>query len=588
MSNIKNLIKKLSEHKIDHFLIPNSDQFLNEYIANSEKRIEFLTNFDGSNAFIILNKDRGYFFTDSRYLIAAKQQIDTNFFKIIDLSIETPSSFLLTNCANKIIHFDPKLHSAQFINNLKKNNLQLKSIYDLYDQNPIDIIWQNKIVKNKEIFLHKENYVGQSWKEKIKTLYSNLDKKSDGIFLSSPESCSYLFNIRSFVIDYVPTCPSYALISKNNDILLFLDIEDIEIEVKQYLSGVEITNFKNLPSKIKSFCQKNNIKNIEIDLDQTNYHILNIIEIQKLNVINKLDPVLLQKSVKNKTEINCIKEAHIKDSIAIIKFLYWIETRKDKSKISEIIAANKLLSFRREEKDFICPSFETISGFAENGAIIHYKVTKNSNKYFNKDSLYLFDSGGQYQYGTTDITRTILVGQVTKKQKNDFTLVLKGHISLAQVKFPVGTRADQLDILARQYLWKEGKNYGHGTGHGLGYFLNVHEGPCAISSKYNKIPLKEGMVLSNEPGLYIENEYGIRIENVILVKKSNFEDYLELETISYAPIDINLINFSLLSKDEKEWINNYHHKIYSNVKENISNNLDNFLQNIIKNYEFNL
>jgi Xaa-Pro aminopeptidase len=558
---IKKLIQKLQNYKIDYFLIPNSDQFLNEYLPNSEKRIEFLTNFDGSNAFIIVNQEQSYFFTDSRYLIAAKNQIDNNIFKIIDIAKQNPAQFLLQNCQNHLIYFDPKLHSAKFIEYLLENGLNLKSIYDFFPKNPIDLIWQDRKIIKKEIFLHQEIFTGQNYQEKINKIYSKISNNCDAIFITSSASCSYLFNIRSFVIDYVPTCPSYALISKNKNILLFLEKDNLSEEVKNNLKNIEITNFENLSEKIANFCQNNHIKNLEIDFNQSNYHILKTIKKRNLNIINKIDPVILQKSIKNKTEIAGMKKAHQKDGIAIAKFLNWFDKEKNKDRISEILAAQKLLEFRKEDPDFICPSFETISGFAENGAIIHYKVTKKSNKYFNKNALYLVDSGGQYQYGTTDITRTIAIGKPTKQQQKDFTLVLKGHIALARAKFPIGTRADQLDILARQFLWQEGKNYGHGTGHGVGYFLNVHEGPCSISPKYNNITLQEGMILSNEPGFYIENQYGIRIENLILVKKSKIDGFLEFETITLAPIDLSLIDFELLTNLEKDWLDNYHQKV---------------------------
>ena len=558
---IQNLINQLSEQNINYFLIPNSDQFLNEYLPNSEKRIEFLTNFDGSNAFIILNKDQCYFFTDSRYLIAAKKQIDNKIFKIIDIADENPQNFLIKNCKNQIIAFDPKLHSAKFIQNLKNKDLNLKSIYNFFDQNPIDEIWQDRKIAEKEIFLHQEKFTGQNWQKKLENLYSKINPNSDAVFISAAESCSYLFNIRSFIIDYVPTCPSYALIGQNKEILLFLDDKNLNKKAKESLKGINITNFDNLSDKIANFCSKNKIKNLEIDLNQCNYDILDILEQNKLNLIDKIDPTLLQKAVKNQTEITGMKEAHEKDALALIKFLHWLENYKNKSELSEIICSQKLLEFRSEDKDFICPSFETISGFAENGAIIHYKASKKTNKYFNKDSLYLVDSGGQYQCGTTDITRTIAIGRPSEKQKRDFTLVLKGHIALAEAKFPIGTRADQLDILARQYLWQNGKNYGHGTGHGVGYFLNVHEGPCSISPRFNHFPLEEGMILSNEPGFYLENEYGIRIENLILVKKSQNNGFLEFETITLVPIDLNLVDFDLLNDAEKNWLKNYHQRI---------------------------
>lgn len=575
---ITKLLQKLSKNNIDYFLIPNSDQFFNEYLPDSEKRIEFLTNFDGSNAFIILNAKQSYFFTDSRYLIAAKQQIDTKIFKIIDIAIQNPSNFLINNAQNKIIAFDPFLHSVKFIKNLIQHNLNLTII----SENPIDQIWQNRTITSKEIFLHQNKFTGEDHKTKINKICDNLDKNCDAIFVSSAESCSYLFNLRSFIIDYIPTCPSFAIITKNAKILLFLDKDNLTIGAKESLRDVQLENFKDFSWKMRVFLEENQIETIQTDLNYCNYQIFTLFEKQNIHIIDKIDPALLARSIKNTIEIDGMKKAHKKDAIAVIKFLYWLENYNDKNQISEISAAEKLLEFRKQDPDFICPSFNTISGFAENGAIIHYKVTEKTNKYFNKDSIYLVDSGGQYQYGTTDITRSIAIGKASKEQKKHFTLVLKGHIALATAKFPIATRGDQLDILARQYLWQEGKNYGHGTGHGVGYFLNVHEGPCSISSGNNKFSLKAGMILSNEPGFYLENNYGMRIENLILVKESEQKGFLEFETITLVPIDYNLIDFKLLNDDEKEWLENYHQKIYNEFKDKIDNKYLDFIPTIFK------
>ena len=360
--------------------------------------------------------------------------------------------------------------------------------------------------------------------------------------MTDPSNICWLLNIRGNDIEYNPILLSYAIFYKNGNLDIF----------SNYKKHIPLKNFSIYLENLKD-------KKIKIDPYSASSWIMN----QLNQKILDNDPCTLAKACKNNVEISQAKKIHISDGTALCKLLYWVEKNYKKERISEITVANKILELRSHFSNFLYPSFSTIAGFAEHGSIIHYEATKNTNKIISNNGLLLIDSGGQYFGGTTDITRTIIIGKATNQQKLDFTLVLKGHIALAMAKFPVGTRGMDLDVLARQFLWQNGKDYAHGTGHGVGNCLNVHEGPQRISKTCMQT-LEEGMIISNEPGYYKNGEYGIRIENLVLVRKSK-NNYLGLETISLAPIDQKLIIKKLLTKPEIKWLNSYHKKIYLKI-----------------------
>ena len=367
-----------------------------------------------------------------------------------------------------------------------------------------------------------------------------------------------MLNIRGKDTEYTPIPNSYILISKNKNIKFFCNLKKINFNLRKKLNHIEFIDIK-LTDKILSKITK---KRFLIDKNSCSYYFENII-LKNNKILDLIDPIYLLKAVKSKKEIENMKKAHIDDGIALTKYLFWLKKNFNKRRITEISASKKLFKFRKQNKRFKFLSFPTISGTGPNGSIIHYKATKETDRKLKKGDIYLVDSGGQYEFGTTDVTRTISLDNSNKKIKNIFTRVLKGHIAVADYKLKDDSSGSRIDSVARKYLKKIGLDYAHGTGHGVGYFLNVHEGPHAIS-KNNKIKLKEGMVVSNEPGYYEKNKFGIRIENLIYVKRINKKNHFE--SLTMAPIDKNLIDKNILSKNEKQWLNNYHQKVFKNLK----------------------
>lgn len=556
MSNLKLLRQILETLNLDYFILPNNDEFSNEYLPKSAKRLEFITGFTGSNAIIIVGQKKAAFFTDGRYTIQAATEVNNKEYEIYNLSDKNWLEWLLENSKNNDrIGFDPKLHSISSINYCQEILREREIIF--LKENPVDQIWSKKPkAPSTKVFIHDLKYAGISAQEKIKIITKEL--AGDALILNSPISICWLLNIRATDIDFTPIALCHAIIYKNGKVDLFIEKKRLNEKVKKHLKNINIISPKNLEKNISSL--KN--KNIQIDPNSCNYWLYSLLQ---KRVISRLpDPCLIHKACKNSVEIKGMIKAHEIDGIAVTKFLLWL--KNEAKNIDEIKAAKKLLEFRKQNKEFFSPSFETISGFASNGAIVHYRSTKKTNKKIVVNSLYLLDSGGQYFSGTTDITRTIAIGKPTNEQKHNFTLVLKGHIALATAEFSDKTTGSDLDILARQFLQKEGKDYDHGTGHGVGCFLSVHEGPQNISKRKNNISLKPGMIISNEPGYYKAGEYGIRIENLVLVEKSKKKGFLKFRTITLAPIDVNLIDFKLLTKEEKSWLDNYHLEIYQKLK----------------------
>ena len=561
MKKIKNF---LIENNFDYFLLPNSDEFFSEYLPQHQKRIEFITGFSGSNATIIFGQNKNYFFTDGRYILQAKQQLDLNEFEIINIADKSLFSWLKDNVdKTQNLALDPKLLSKNFIEECEN----FLSKITFLQKNPIDEIWIDKpIIKGSQVFSLPLNLVGENFEQKKSKLLDGF--LSDAIFISKPENLNWLLNIRSDDVDYTPLFLAQALLFKNGKLVIFANEERFE---NINLENVEIILKEKFEEYFKRFSSQKIL--IQIDKRATNYWSCEVFEKNNIKYFHKNCPIEILKAIKNSHEIIGAKKSHYHDAIAIVRFLFWLEDSQKKQQIiSEISAQQKLLEFRQKCDHFLYPSFETISGFEANGAIIHYHSTPQTNKEFLGNSLYLFDSGGQYFgdnfCGTTDITRTIAIGTPTLEMIEDYTRVLKGHIALARIKFPRGTSGSQLDVLARSHLWNVGKNYDHGTGHGVGSFLSVHEGPCSIS-KNSPQPLQIGMILSNEPGFYKEGEYGIRLENLMLVTEFD-EKFLCFETLTLAPFDFNLIDFKMLTYPEKKWLAEYHRNILRTIGEELN------------------
>jgi Xaa-Pro aminopeptidase len=428
--------------------------------------------------------------------------------------------------------------------------------------NLIDEIWKRKKRELKrKFYILPENSVGENYKSKINKISSTIKKNNaDFQFITASENNAWLLNIRGKDSLYSPVPNSYILIDQNKNVNFFCDLKKITSSFKKKFNRVkfiDINNVEEILLKIKK-------KKFIIDHNTCSIYFENII-LKNNKIINKQDSIYFLKAIKTKNEIKNIKQAHIKDGAALTKYLFWLKKNFFKKKITEISAAQKLLNFRKKNKDFNFLSFPTISGTGPNGAIIHYKATKTSNRILKKGDIYLVDSGGQYNYGTTDVTRTISLQNSNKRIKDIFTRVLKGHIAVASFILKKNTSGSIIDGEARKYLKQINLDYAHGTGHGVGYYLNVHEGPHGIS-KGNKVILKEGMIVSNEPGYYEKNKFGIRIENLIYVKKNSFDN------LTMAPIDKDLIDLKILNNKEKKWLNNYHKKVQYNLKVYMSKN----------------
>ena len=529
-----------NKYKLDGYLVPKNDDYFNEYVKQSSDRLKFISDFSGSAGFAIILKNKNYLFVDGRYTIQAQKQSGKNF-NIFTIPQKFPREVLKTN--NKLnIGFDPKLHNEKQLNfffNIK--NIVLKPI----NENLIDIIWFKKPKDYiKPFFPLREKDAGQSFVKKIakvKTLL--LKKKIDYLLVTAPENIAWLLNIRGYDSAFSPIPNARLLINSKGDINLFSNSKKIEKIRKIFYNKIKFYDEKKIDETLLNLYE--NI--VWLDSLTCSIYFKNLVK-NKNKIIEKPDPIYLFKSIKNSTEIKNIKKSHIVDGVALTKFLFWLKENFKTRKITEISAQKKLESFRKMNKTYRFPSFSTISGSGPNSAIIHYKASAKSNRNLKKGDIYLVDSGGQYSFGTTDVTRTISLDNNSKFIREIYTRVLKGHIAVSNYKIQKNSKGSDVDQNARKYLKKVKLDYPHGTGHGVGYFLNVHEGPQSFSKK-NKINLKPGMIISNEPGYYKEGYFGIRIENLIFIKKNKFEE------LTMAPIEKDLIIKKMLNKKEISWLN---------------------------------
>ena len=550
MNNIKKLRKFFRSFMIDGYLVPKNDEYFNEYVSQSSDRLKFISNFSGSAGFAIILKNKNYLFVDGRYTIQARIQSGKNF-KIITIPQKFPKDVLKTEKKLKI-GFDPKLHSEKQLNflfNIK--NIILKPI----NRNLIDIIWSKKpkdLVK--PFFSLSKKDAGQSSQEKIVKVKNVLLKnKADYLLVTAPENVAWILNIRGYDSAFSPIPNARLLINSKGDIDLFSQSEKVTKIKKIFSKKIEFHDENKIEKKLRNLWKNN----IWLDSLSCSIHYKNLVK-KKNRIIEKIDPIYFFKSIKNSTEIKNMKKSHMIDGVALTKFLFWLKKNFRKKKITEISAQKKLEGFRKMNKTYKFPSFSTISGTGPNSAIIHYKASIKSNRTLKKGDLYLVDSGGQYSFGTTDVTRTISLDNNSKFIREIYTRVLKGHIAVSDYKIRKNSKGSDIDRNARKSLKKIGLDYPHGTGHGVGYFLNVHEGPQSFSKK-NKVNLKPGMIISNEPGYYKEGYFGIRIENLIYIKKNKFEE------LTMAPIEKDLIKKKMLNKKEIGWLNKYHTKVKKNL-----------------------
>ena len=547
IKKIKILKEKLKKYNIDGYIIPKNDEFFSEYAVKDRLRI--ISNFSGSAGLAIITKEKNFLFVDGRYTIQAKLQSGKQF-RIIEIHKFLPKKII----KNLKLGFDPSLFTKKMLNLNFGNSLQLIPITN----NLIDEIYKKRITKRKIFYSLNNKSVGESHKSKIKKIQNILKlKKADYLFVSAPENVAWLMNIRGNDSPTSPIPNCQLIIGKNKKLFLIADkkITSKLITEKKFKKNQIID-----PEKFKELVEKLNGNKFITDYLSCSIHNEKIIK-SNFKVIEEEDPCYNLKSIKNSTEIKNTIKAHIEDGLALTKFIYWIKNI-NKKKITEIDAKNKLQKFRKLNKNYLYPSFDTIAGTGSNGAIGHYRVSKKSNKIIKKNDLFLCDSGGQYKFGTTDVTRTICFSKPKISIKNIFTKVLKGHIAVYQTNLQKDNIGKKIDLRARKFLKQSGLDYAHGTGHGVGFFLNVHEGPQSIS-KFNSIQLKKGMIISNEPGYYENGRYGIRIENLIFIKEYGKKIYFE--NLTLAPIEKDLINYNLLTKNEKDYLFKYHLKVYATL-----------------------
>ena len=541
---LRNSFKKLN---IDGYVIPKNDDYFTEY--SKVNRLKFISNFSGSAGLAIILKNKNYLFTDGRYTIQSQIEAGKNF-KVVNYE----RLINLDLFKNLTLGIDPELFTYDQIQKFFIKNNKIKFI----KKNLVDKIKKQRIYNSNLFYSLNEKIVGESTSSKINKISKYLKKKnSDFIFVSAPENVAWILNIRGKDSPNSPTPNARLIISKNKKIFLISEIRKCKKLFKEKKINLkQVINIKEFSKKILNF----NGKSFIIDNKSCSIFYENIIK-SKFKIIKGDDPTYYLKSIKNKTEINNMIKTHILDGAALTKFIYWIKNI-NKKKINEVTAQNKLEQFRKMNKNYLYPSFDTIAGSGKNGAIVHYRANKKNCKVIENKDILLCDSGGQYKYGTTDVTRTICFSKQDKSIKDIFTKVLKGHIAVVNTDLQKDNIGKKIDKRARKYLKKSNLDYAHGTGHGVGFFLNVHEGPQSLS-KTNTVKIKEGMILSNEPGYYKKNKFGIRIENLIYVKRNNKNIFFE--NLTLAPIEKELINFKLLTPFEKNYLFKYHLNIYSKI-----------------------
>lgn len=572
----------MSKNDIDAFIVPSTDAHLSEYPALHWESRVWISGFTGSAGTIVVTKDKSGLWTDSRYFIQATQQLENT---TIDLFKEglpnTPSItewLAQTLGKSATVGIDAQVFAAREAQTLEKE-LTKKGLKLNIDTDPFAEIWKDRpAIPTNPIFILPEKYTGESAKSKISRVCDAVEKEgASSLLVAALDTVAWLYNIRGNDVKCNPVAVCFAYVSRRESIL-FIDPKKLTDEAKSYLQGEGIVLADY--SKVYDYVSKLN-ETICLDSSKVTLKLLNTIN-KSFAPVNIPSPADLMKSCKNEVELSGFRNAMLKDGVAMVQFLMWVDENIGKTKITEIDIPKKLIEFRSKQELFVGESFDTISGYGPHGAIVHYNVTEKSSLEVKPEGLLLVDSGGQYFDGTTDITRTIAVGELTEQMKKDYTMVLKGHIAIATAIYPQGTRGSQLDILARKALWDQGLNYLHGTGHGIGHFLNVHEGPQNIRLNENPTTLQLGMVTSNEPGLYRDGKYGIRLENLVATQKemtTEFGDFYSFETITLCPFDTRPIVKDMLTKAEVDFLNAYHKRVYDKLSPRLNETEKQWLKN---------
>jgi Xaa-Pro aminopeptidase len=555
---LKKLRKLFDEHKINGYIVPTSDEYLSEYPPEYAKRLEYITGFTGSYGFAIILKNTVLFFTDGRYLTQCETQLDPDYFTIFDIAKVRDFPWKQYIAEGHIISYDPKLFTGRNLQQLDKVITQSLEV------NLIDQIWTDQPDKpNSKIYVYPEKYAGRSYRDKLnecrKFIESNM---AEAMVITASESVCWLLNIRAHDAPFSPLLLANCIVT-GSEVFLFTDKSRLEAGLQQQRPEMIVLPESSFAGSIEE------IKGtILFDSNLCSAYVSNLIKSKNYKEIK--DPTQLQKACKNEVELEHMASGHVQDAVAVCEFLAMI-ANNDISDLSEYDLGKILTEYRAKRDGYVMDSFASICGYQDNGAVIHYKAEKDTARKIAGSGLLLIDSGGQYYGATTDITRTVSIGLAEDGHRHFYTKVLKGHIALASAIFPAGkVTGANLDVLARQYLWQEGKDYAHGTGHGVGSFLSVHEGPQSISLSSNPTLLAKGMVVSNEPGYYVPGHFGIRIENMMYVKESLLPNYLEFKMLTLVPYAKDLIDLKLLNKEELEYLKNYYREIKHRIQPHLS------------------
>ena len=560
------LREQLKKDRLDGFVVPLTDEHMSEYVGAYAQRLAWLTGFQGSAGSAVILPEAAAIFVDGRYTLQVREQVDGNLWQYQSVPQTTVSGWLAEHATDGgRIGYDPWLHTSAWVKQATAALTEKGATLVAVDTNPVDAIWPDRPEPSKaRLVTHDDLYAGRSARDKRQDMADWLiARKADAVVLSALDSIAWTFNIRGADVERTPVALAYALVHADATADLYVAPEKISDTVIQHLgNAVRVHDRANFADALATLSGKT----VVADPERAVAAIFDALESSGAKVLALRDPAVLPKAIKNAAEIAGHHAAQARDGAALSRYLHWLSIEAPKGGLTELTAAAKLREFREETGKLKDLSFDTISAFGPNGASPHYRVDESSSLPIEAGSLYLVDSGGQYLDGTTDVTRTIAVGTPSDEMRTRFTLVLKGHIALSRAVFPEGTRGGQLDVLARQYLWAHGFDYAHGTGHGVGSFLSVHEGPQRIATfGGGDEPLRAGMILSNEPGYYKAGEYGIRIENLVLVERRDVpgseQPMLGFETLTFAPIDRALIALELLSADERDWLNGYHRKV---------------------------
>ncbi len=560
------------KQRLTGLIIPRQDEFQGEYVAAYAERLRWLTGFAGSWGMAILTRTKGAIFVDGRYTIQVRQQVDTKLFTPHHLVDEPPATWISENLKKgDVLGYDPWLLTADQAERFAMACAKVGAKLQPLASNPIDDIWEDQPKRpTASISVQPLQFAGQSVPDKLAMISKLLAKAGDdATVLTQPDSVAWAFNIRGHDVPYTPVVLAYAILKKKGKAELFIDKAKLPEDVQSHLKK-SVTVRK--PAEFESALKALGKSTVQIDGNWAPAKIK--LALAKAKIINAIDLCVLPKAKKNKTEQEGARAAHRRDGVAISRFLCWLEGAAPQGGLTEWSVAEHLEQFRKDTGMLLDLSFDSIAGAGPNAAIPHYHVNPDNCLPLKINEIFLIDSGGQYQDGTTDITRTVIIGEPTEEMRDRFTRVLKGMIDVSRIRFPIGTCGSQIDVLARQSLWAAGLDYDHGTGHGVGSYLSVHEGPARIN-KSDRTPLEPGMILSNEPGFYKQNEFGIRIENLLLIHEANAVDggerpMLGFETLTLCPIERRLIDTKLLTRDELHWLNTYHARILKEVGDHLS------------------